>query len=266
MDLREVQQRIVAEIGNPQLAIWIIEEAKVRDKGTNWENLAYSMACRFKRGEPIQYIFGHWSFRSLDLRCDSRALIPRPETEQLVQLIIDELGSSASKDTCILEIGTGTGAIAVSLAKEVENLTIVASDISSGALELAAENLARQSILRSEVHLIQSDLYGAIALEPHFDLIVSNPPYVPTGSYLESRVFKYEPHLALFGGLDGLDFIEPIIAGAPQRLKGRGGRVFLEIDQGHGENVLEIANECGFTQANLIKDYPGKDRFVSLVY
>lgn len=266
MDFPSVQRIIASEVGNTQLAIWIIEEAKSRNNGSNWEDLAHSMALRYRLGEPIQYIFGHWSFRSIDLKCDNRALIPRPETEQLVQLVIDQLGRTASNDVCILEIGTGTGAIAISLATEVENLSIVATDVSTGAIGLAAENLSRQSNLRSKVDFIQSDLYQTITAKPLFDVIVSNPPYVPSSSILEPRVLEYEPHLALYGGVDGLDLIEPIISAAPKRLKGRGGRVFLEIDESHGDKVLQIAHNCEYTEGNICKDYSGKDRFVSLIY
>lgn len=267
MDHAGLHSRIATEVGSSQLATWIIEEAKYGSVGQDWQSSALSMSHRYQLGEPIQYIFGHWSFRSIELLCDGRALIPRPETEQLVEVIIDQIrNNTPSGEIRILEIGTGTGAIAISLAVELANLSIVATDISAAAIELASANLSMQAELKSTVLFIQSDLYGALSFHPYFDYIVSNPPYIPLGSSLESRVVDHEPHQALFGGVDGLQLIEPIIAGAPRLLRGRGSKVILEIDESHGEQVIQIAEDNGFSGRDIIKDFPGKDRFASLRY
>jgi release factor glutamine methyltransferase len=221
------------------------------------------MARRFNDGEPIQYIFGHWSFRSLELKCDTRALIPRPETEQLVDLVLDSL--KALQGRRVLEIGTGTGAIAISLAVEVPGLDIVATDISTEALALATENLDRFAT-QSTVKFVLSDLFESLDKELKFDLIVSNPPYVPSSSEIPPVVRDYEPHVALFGGPQGLNIILPIICQAQNWLSGSGARVLLEIDESHGSAVVEAAEVAGYSGFEIFQDLAGKDRFARLTY
>lgn len=260
----EIKRRLSQIIDQPQLIRWILEEVSSSFPVQDQESAALEMARRFKDGEPIQYIFGHWSFRGLELKCDARALIPRPETEQLVDLAIDNL--KVLQGRRILEIGTGTGAIAISLAVEVPGLDIVATDVSSEALQLAKENLTGQSLVQSTVRFVPSDLFESLDRELKFDLIVSNPPYVPSSADIPPVVRDYEPHLALFGGPEGLDLILPIIRQAQNWLSGRGARVLLEIDESHGSAVVEAARAAGYCKSEVFRDLSGKDRFACLTY
>lgn len=258
-------ERLSQMVGDRQLARWISDEAAASCSAEGSDELALTMAQRYLSGEPLQYIFGHWSFRNLELRCDSRGLIPRPETEMLVELVEEELRSSPWMKR-LLDIGTGTGAIALSLATEMVGLSILASDVSSAALQLAEENVASQSSLKSELTLVESDLFEALGRYAPFDLIISNPPYIPLSAELDLRVSHYEPPQALFAGEDGLDVIRELISGAPNMLSGRGAMVFLEIDVTHGTRVIDLAAENGFTFAQIHRDLAGRERFAQLVY
>lgn len=260
----QLRRRLSKMVDQPQLVRWILEEVSRSFPLDNQEVAALEMARRFKAGEPIQYIFGHWSFRSLELICDSRALIPRPETEQLVDHAIDSLKELQGRR--VLEIGTGTGAIAISLAVEVPGLDVVATDISSNALELATVNLNRRSEIQSTVKFVLSDLFESLDNELKFDLIVSNPPYVPNSVAIAPIVRDYEPHVALFAGPEGLDLILPIIGQAQSWLSGRGSKVVLEIDESHGGAVVEAAQEAGYSGFELFQDLAGKDRFACLTF
>ena len=166
----------------------------------------------------------------------------------------------------VLEIGTGTGAIALALATEVSGLSIVATDVSLDALSLAQENLASQESLTSEVVMVHSDLFSALGGYGLFDLIVSNPPYVPSSTVLDARVADYEPHQALFGGDDGLEIISRLIEGSPAMLSRRGAGLYLEIDESHGGRIVELASQSGFSAMQIHQDLAGKDRFAQLIY
>ncbi len=262
----ELLERISGQLGRRQLAKWILDEAFSKSSGADAESLALKMAQRYLSGEPIQYIFGHWSFRSLELGCDARALIPRPETEQLVDLVEAELAINNWMKR-VLEIGTGTGAIALALASEVHGLHIVATELSPAALELARENMAlHKSRLLSELVMMQSDLFEAVGGLGAFDMIVSNPPYLPSSTQLEPRVTDYEPHEALFGGEDGLSVIRRLIKESPSWLTRRGAELLLEIDETHGDRVRELAGQHGFSRAVIHRDLAGRARFAQLVY
>lgn len=261
----ELLERLSVRVGRLQLAKWIVDEAFSARSGAAAESYAFEITDRYLAGEPIQYIFGHWSFRGLELKCDARALIPRPETEQLVDLVRTELTANPWMRR-VLEIGTGTGAIALALATEIAGLSIVATELSAGALALARENLAAQPGLSSEVEMVQSDLFDSLSGFGMFDLIVSNPPYLPTSTVLEPRVAVYEPHEALFGGEDGLAVIRRLIEESPVRLTRRGAELMLEIDETHGARVVELAHQHGFTSAQIHQDLSGRDRFAQLVY
>ena len=157
-----------------------------------------------EKGEPLAYIFHSANFYGYDLEVDKNVLIPRPETEELVELVLKE---NISNSTKILDIGTGSGAIAIALAKE-SKANITAVDISEGALKIAKTNAVRNN---AKVKFIKSDLFESV--DDKFDIIVSNPPYIDEVEYnqLESSVKDYEPKTALFGGEDGLYFYRKII-------------------------------------------------------
>ncbi len=260
----ELLARISQKLGDHQLAKWIVDEAFRNRIRADSEIYALEMVDRYLRGEPIQYVFGHWSFRSLELKCDTRALIPRPETEQLVDLVKAEI-SAHPEIVKILEIGTGTGAISLALGSEVAGLKIIATELSALALELARENMEAQLGLVSEVVMLRSDLFDEVPESMLFDLIVSNPPYISSSALLDSRVVDHEPPEALFGGADGLLVIRRMIRDAPARLVGEGAQVFLEINENHGELVSDLALKSGFTRVEIHCDLAGRNRFARLV-
>lgn len=264
-DDRRLLDRLSRKVASQQLARWIWNEARSRYSGEDVEASALEFADRYLAGEPLQYVFGHWSFRGLELKCDRRGLIPRPETELLVDLVKADMAANPWMKR-VLEIGTGTGAIALALGTEVSGLSIVATDVSPDALSLAKENLASQEALISEVVMVHSDLFSALGGYGLFDLIVSNPPYVPSSTVLDPRVADYEPHQALFGGVDGFQIIAKLIEGSPPMLSRRGAELYLEIDESHGGRIAELALRSGFSAAQIHQDLAGKDRFAQLVY
>ncbi len=186
--------------------------------------------------EPVAYILGFKEFRSMPFAVDSRTLIPRPETEHLIEMAIEMLNGAEAPE--IFEVGTGSGAIAVSLARESEEARIQASDFSSGAIEVAQQN-ADQLGVSAQIEFIEGDLFAGRA--GPYDLIVSNPPYVPDGDIgsMQKDVVNFEPHEALFAGKSGMDFIERLAAGAPERLH-PGGKLIFEIGIKQSEAVERL--------------------------
>ncbi len=218
-------------------------------------------------GEPLQYILGHQEFWSIDFKVDSRVLIPRPETELLVEQSLSILSETLFKrPPFVLEIGTGSGAVAISLAKEVRDIFLVATDISGDALMLAKEN-AKSSGLLHQIQFVKGNLFDPFRLlkerEP-FDLILSNPPYITCSEIggLVREVRDYEPIIALNGGEDGLTFYRTIISEAPFYLK-RGGWLLLEMGQAQGKEVTELIEKMGdFLAPQRYQDLSGIDRVV----
>ena len=218
-------------------------------------------------GEPLQYILGRQEFWSVGLRVDPRVLIPRPETEVLVEQALLLLSRRPPGEPCfVLEIGTGSGAIAIALSKEDGNLSVVATDISMGALLVAKEN-ARLAGVATQIHFLKGDLFRPFPLregrEP-FDLIVSNPPYVSRSdiSGLDREVKDFEPTIALDGGVDGLDFYQSMIPEASDFLKD-GGWLLLEVGQGQAPKVGEWVSETqAFVNPESVRDLAGIERVI----
>jgi release factor glutamine methyltransferase len=218
-------------------------------------------------GEPLQYILGHQEFWSIDFKVDPRVLIPRPETELLVEQSVSILSETPLGQTpSVLEIGTGSGAIAISLAKEVRDIFIVATDISREALLLAKEN-AKSAGVFHRIAFVNADLLGPFRYlrdqEP-FDLILSNPPYIDRSGIqrLAREIRDYEPIAALDGGEDGMEFYRRIISQAPSYLR-RGGWLLLEVGEGQGEKVADQLERTGyFLKPQLIPDSSGIKRVV----
>lgn len=210
--------------------------------------------------EPLQYIEGIAHFRSLELQVDPRVLVPRPETELLAGAVLKWAEGRAGPE--VLEIGTGSGAIALSLATEADFARIVATDISAGALAVAEAN--RQAVApAAPVELRLGRGYEPVAGET-FQVIVSNPPYIAFGERAElaPQVRDWEPEAALFAGPGGLEVIEELIAGAPGHLDS-GGLLALEIGATQGEAASAlIAATGGFEAARVERDYAGRDRIV----
>lgn len=203
---------------------------------------------------PLQYAIGEWEFYNIRLKVDKRALIPRFETE----IIVDYLIKSSMKKDRILDIGTGSGAIALSLAKNIENTYVIGSDIEDNALSLALENKEFTGI--ENVDFVKSDLFNNI--KGKFDLIISNPPYINKNDYEDlDKELYFEPKSALYGGEDGLYFYREIIRNACKFLTDKGHLVFeIGYDQKNVLNRLLLEQE--FVNIQNIKDFNDFDRFI----
>jgi len=216
-------------------------------------------------GEPLQYILGKTEFMGLEFKVTPDVFIPRPETEILVETVIKLVESQKSKVTSlgIMDIGTGSGNIAISLAKFLPETRIYAVDISRNALEIARIN-ARLNKIEDKIKFIQSDLFTTYDLPlMTYDIIVSNPPYIP-GAEIETLQpeIKYEPRMALDGGKEGLDFYRRIIQVAPHYLK-KGGFLIMEMgfnQKGGIKNIFQKSR--AFQIIETIKDYNNIDRVV----
>lgn len=217
---------------------------------------------RLSGGEPLQYVLGEWDFRSLTLKCDRRALIPRPETEELVERVIRHVKGSEPGRPFIVDLGTGSGCIILSLAKELDDGIFLGTDISSDAVSLAAEN-ARLCGLDGKVKFAVAN--GLDEFEPEsVDVIVSNPPYISISEYetLDPRVRDFEPKTALVGGESGLDYYDAFVGDAMNVLK-PGGAIFLEIGEGQGEALRHMLFNYGFSDILIEKDFASHDRYAS---
>lgn len=220
---------------------------------------------RLAAGEPLQYVLREWDFRTLTLSCDSRALIPRPETEELVSRVLKWLKENPSdSERIIIDVGTGTGAIILSLAAEYKgNAAFIGSDISEGAIALAKANAVRTG-LSSRVKFVVMDGLDDFDEPECVDVIVSNPPYIERAvcETLDPRVKDFEPRLALDGGESGLDFYDRYLADALNILR-PGGAVFFEIGENQGEALRELLENYGFSDIKIEKDFAGHDRYAS---
>ena len=221
---------------------------------------------RLANGEPVQHVLGEWDFRKLTLKCDRRALIPRPETEDLVERVLKHLkslyGDTGAEVPFVVDVGTGSGCIILSLAKEFGKGVFLGTDISAEAISLAREN-ATKCGLDGSVKLAVAD--GLDDFDPEsVDVIVSNPPYITTADCetLDPRVKDYEPRNALDGGVSGLDFYERFIGDAMNVLK-PGGALFFEIGDGQGDALRALFESYGFTDVKIEKDFSGHDRYAS---
>lgn len=222
---------------------------------------------RLVAGEPLQYVLGEWDFRSLTLKCDPRALIPRPETEELVTRVLKWLkGNPSDEPRFIVDVGTGTGAIILSLAAEFKGPAVfLGTDISEAAVSLAKENAAKCA-LDGRVKFTVMDGLDDFDEPEVVDVLVSNPPYIESAvcETLDPRVKDFEPRLALDGGAGGLDFYDRYLADALNILK-PGGAVFFEIGENQGDAVAKLMEGYGFSDIRIEKDYSGHDRYASAV-
>ena len=214
--------------------------------------------------EPLAYITGKQEFWSLDFLVSRDVLVPRPETEILVELALGHLAEANDRELPrILELGTGSGAIAVALATELPQAQIVATEISPAALAIARQNASRNGVV---MRFLQGDLFSALdqELENYFDLIISNPPYISRDeiSTLDAEVSRWEPRAAVDGGIDGLDFYRRIAEKAPAYLR-QTGAVAVEIGAMMGSVVLALfKNSAAYADVQVHQDYSGRDRVV----
>jgi release factor glutamine methyltransferase len=273
-DLRDetVERLAAAGIDDPrQEARWMLERATghapaelvlaLDDPATERQVAAIDrMVARRMAGEPLQHVLGSWGFRSLDLLVDARVLIPRPETEVVAGLAIDELDRLGGR--IAVDLGTGSGAIALSIAAESwPRVEVWASDASPEALAVARANLSGLGRRASVVRLAEGDWFEAIPadLRGRVDVIVSNPPYVAATDPLPAEVADWEPYEALVPGPTGLEALERIVAGAPAWLA-RPGALVVEIGETQGDAVLELARLAGFEESVVRPDLAGRPR------
>ena len=218
---------------------------------------------------PLQYITKRVEFMSLDFVVDEGVLIPRPETEILVEAVIKKTDNKRYHDRIItiIDIGTGSGNIAVSLAKSISNVKIYASDISREALTVANENVLRHDVT-DQIHLLHGNVFEAFSSnvkKGQVDFIVSNPPYVSKSESknLEPELIDHEPLLALIGGVDGLFFYKQIIKDAANWIK-PGGYLIIEIGETQANSIIKLMqNELHYDEIEIINDLQGKERIIS---
>jgi len=211
---------------------------------------------RRMKGEPIQYILGETEFYSCRIKVNKSVLIPRPETEYLVEKIINENPNVKS----ILEIGTGSGCIAIALKKKFINSKITASDISSDALKITKKNAEINNV---EIEFIESDLFQNI--DGKFDVIVSNPPYISQKDFeqLPDEILNYEPTSALLAANSGLFFYQKILQNAKEHLT-ESGKIYFEIGYDQADRIAEIAKVNGFKDIQIFQDLNNFDRIMCI--
>jgi release factor glutamine methyltransferase len=229
------------------------------------------LAARISKGEPVQYVLGEADFRGMTLKVKPGVLIPRPETEELVNWIVEETSSLKPQASNLLDIGTGSGCIAIALAKKLENAKVEAWDVSEEALQIAQENATRNGV---SVKLKKVDVLSNHNLNDNLDLgcdsfnvIVSNPPYIceEEKEGMEKNVLEHEPSVALFvPNEDPLLFYRKIGALALQLL-GEGGLLFFEINRRFGKEVVALLQEMGYREVELRQDLFGNDRMVKAI-
>jgi release factor glutamine methyltransferase len=203
--------------------------------------------ARRARHEPIQYIVGEQEFFGLKFRVTPDVLIPRPETEHLIEAALERVDRDAA--VRIADIGTGSGAIAVALTHKLPKAHVTALDVSPDALAVARENATRNKV-EDRIRFVESDLLAAVASE-EFEMVVSNPPYVAESEELEPQVRDYEPHAALFAGPEGLEVYRRLIPQASEVLE-PGGWLLLEIGHGHGDALAQLL--AGWDEVSFVAD------------
>lgn len=224
------------------------------------ELLAPLIARRSAR-EPVAYITGHREFWGLDLEVTPDVLIPRPETELVVELALQHAAASGAPRT-VVDVGTGSGAIAIALAREWPAATVAATDISPAALAVASRNAQRHGVAE-RIRFVSADLIDSQI--PPSDLIVCNPPYVPIAHRrsLQPEVGTYEPQVALFGGGDGLELVRRLLDMAPACLA-PGGSLIMEFGDGQEQGLLDAASDAGWQVLSVSPDLQGIPRVAVL--
>lgn len=270
---RELWRDAGATLGSSMEARRMVERASGYDwaeLALHWDEAVPDRAVPFlwgmvelrRGGMPLQYALGRWGFRRLDLLVDRRVLIPRPETEVVVDVALGELEHVGAPRPVVVDLGTGSGAIALAIASEARPAQVWATDVSAGALAVARANLAGiGGMAATKVRLAEGRWYGALPpdLKGGIDLIVSNPPYVAAGEELPPEVAGWEPVGALVSGPSGLEAIAEIVAGAPEWLA-RPGALVVEIAPHQAEAARGLATEAGLVDADVRPDLQDRPR------
>jgi len=244
---------------------WVMAHLELSLTPEQQKQLDDSLA-RFENGEPFPYILGHWEFLGLDFEVTPDVLIPRPETELLVEKAIAWVQESPVRRT-VADIGTGSGAIAVSIAANIPDTHILATDISHAALEVARKN-AQKFNVADRIDFIECDILpqhpDPFPTESHFDLMCANLPYIPTDTLQGLPIYGREPTLALDGGADGLDLFRRLMNIAPDWLAPN-ALILLEIEATRGVQAVSLAYDM-FSQAeiHLHQDLTGRDRLLEI--
>jgi release factor glutamine methyltransferase len=225
-----------------------------------------AMLARLQQGEPLQYVLGHWSFRHLDLLVDRRVLIPRPETELVAEVAIERV-RALPRPVRAADLGTGSGAIGLSLLAELPrgSTEVWLTDASADALDVARANAAGLGLAAAGARFGVGSWFAALPSElaGAFGVIVANPPYIAEGDpAVEPGVQHWEPHDALYSGVDGLDAVRVLAAGATEWLQ-PGGWLVLEIGAGLGAVVADLLVAAGLAEVEVRADLAGHDRIVS---
>lgn len=278
---REMVKRTQDDVGERTVAQWLCEHASGCDANEFSDILdelvsersaqhLQSMLARYAKGEPLQYVMGRWAFRRLDLLVDSRVLIPRPETELLVEHVtryalqkIRDFG----RGVAIADLGTGSGAVGLSVLHELpfESAEVWMTDVSEDALHVARANAAGVGRNAVGARFGHGSWYEALPedLRGSLDVIVSNPPYIATGDPLVGEsVLNWEPHNALFAGADGLNDLRAVVSGAVHWLV-PGGLLAVEMGFTQANVVSQLFESAGFNNVSVHKDLAGLDRFVT---
>lgn len=251
-------------VGKPRT--WVTAHPELTLTAAQQEQLSESLAS-LESGEAFPYVLGHWEFFGLDFEVTPDVLIPRPETELLVEKAIAWLQKSSHRRT-VADVGTGSGAIAVAIAANIPDVRVLATDISHPALRVARKNAIRLEVA-DRIDFLQCDLLpphiDPLSTELHFDLICANLPYIPTQTLQNLPVFGREPTLALDGGPDGLDSIRRLLDIGPEWLAPN-GMLLLEIEATRGIQALNLACDL-FSEAtiHLYQDLLGQNRLLEII-
>ncbi len=271
MTWRHLYLEALERLADRQAAQWFVEEAS----GGTWPSVLdepvpgradgafRSMLARRETGEPVQYVLGHWAFRHLDLMVDRRVLIPRPETEVVVEVALGEL-ARLSGPRLVADLGTGSGAIALAIATECAGAEVWATDVSEDALAVASANLAGLgTVAAGKARLVQGSWWHALprALKGTLDLVVANPPYIAENEVesLPFEVSRWEPLQALVAGPSGLEALRAITVDAPAWLGARSALV-AEIAPHQDRAAVDLAYSAGFAEAFVKPDLTGRPR------
>ena len=235
------------------------EASLTRDQSTALE----AMVIRLEKGEPLPYVLGCWEFFGLEFEVTPDVLIPRPETEMLVERVLAWLRERGKGEVRVLDVGTGSGCIAISLAVNVAGLCVTATDISPRALAVARRN-AEKNHVSDRVIFLEADLVSGLLSPDSFDLIVANLPYIPTKTLHRLPIYGHEPTVALDGGVDGMVLIRKLLSLTPDLLT-PGGLLLMELEASEGPAALSLAyNAFTGAEVHLHKDLAGRDRLLEV--
>jgi release factor glutamine methyltransferase len=253
LDAQEVLARV---LGRPRAWVLAHPEALLTRKRAD---ALETLAAGLERGEPLPYVLGQWEFFGLEFEVTPDVLIPRPETELLVERAIGWLNAHPGFRHAA-DVGTGSGCIAIALASIVPDLQVMGSDISAAAVKMARRNAVKNGV-DQRVEFVLCNLFPP---ETEYDLIIANLPYIPTKTLQKLPIYGHEPTMALDGGADGLQLIRGLLSAAPDRLV-PGGLLLLEIEASEGAAALSLAYDC-FAEAeiHLYKDLAGRDRILEV--